>query len=74
MKACIIQPPYSTDTSHSDEYFDFKLQMLDKAHEHGIKCNVFFSDDPKETLDFLNMSIDTILTNDCNLISQCVER
>ncbi len=49
-------------------------EMIDKAHEHGIKCNVFFSDDPKETLDFLNMGIDTILTNDYNLISQCVER
>ena len=48
--------------------------MIDKAHEHGIKCNVFWSDNPNETEDFLNMGIDTILTNDYNLVSQCVER
>lgn len=103
MKACLIQPPYSRDTSYSDEYFAYKMRMLDecdasvdiivlpeysdvpcatstkeemigKAHEHGIKCNVFWSDDPKETREFLDMGIDTILTNDYNLISQCVER
>ena len=33
MKACIIQPPYSRDTSFSDEYFDFKMQMLDKCND-----------------------------------------
>ncbi len=40
MKACIIQPPYSTDTSHSDEYFNFKLQMLDKC-DNSIDIIVF---------------------------------
>ena len=52
----------------------FNQEMIDKAHEHGIKCNVFWSDNPNETEDFLNMGIDTILTNDYNLVSQCVER
>ena len=33
MKACIIQPPYSMDVSHSDEYFAFKMQMLDACDE-----------------------------------------
>ena len=33
MKACIIQPPYSRDTSYSDEYFNYKLQMLDRCDE-----------------------------------------
>ncbi len=33
MKACVIQPPYSMDTSYSDEYFDFKMQMLDKCDD-----------------------------------------
>ena len=28
MKAVIIQPPYSNDTSFSDEYFEFKMNML----------------------------------------------
>ncbi|MBR2948364.1 MAG: hypothetical protein IKC46_00730 [Lachnospiraceae bacterium] len=49
-------------------YFD--QQMIDKAHAHGIRCNVFWSDDPKETVSFLDMGIDTILTNDYNRISQ----
>jgi len=52
----------------------FNQEMIDKAHAHGIKCNVFWSDDPKETQQFLEMGIDTILTNDYLLISQCVER
>lgn len=49
-------------------------EMIDKAHEHGIKCNVFWSDDPQEVHKFLDMGVDTILTNDYNLISSCVER
>lgn len=52
----------------------FNKEMIDKAHKHGIKCNVFWSDDQEETKEFLNMGIDTILSNDYNLISQCVER
>lgn len=52
----------------------FNQEMIDKAHKNNIKCNVFWSDDPKETKEFLDMGIDTILTNDYHLISQCVER
>lgn len=48
----------------------FNQEMVDKAHENGIKCNVFWSDDVEETKEFLAMGIDTILTNDFNLISQ----
>ena len=51
----------------------FNQEMIDKAHEHGIICNVFWSDDEKETKEFIDMKIDTILTNDFNLISQCVK-
>ncbi len=51
----------------------FNQEMIDKAHENGIICNVFYSDDPEETKRFLDMGIDTILTNDYNLISQQVE-
>jgi len=36
----------------------------------SIICNVFWSDDPKETRTMLDMGIDTILTNDYNLISR----
>ena len=52
----------------------FNREMIERAHENGIKCNVFWSDDPNETKEYLDMGIDTILTNDYNLISQCVER
>jgi glycerophosphoryl diester phosphodiesterase len=47
--------------------------MIDKAHHNGIVCNVFWSDDEKETKEFLDMGIDTILTNDYNIISAVVE-
>ena len=52
----------------------FNQEMIDKAHEHGIVCNVFWSDDVSETECFLHMGIDTILTNDFNLISQSIKR
>ncbi|MBE6696068.1 MAG: hypothetical protein E7587_06395 [Ruminococcaceae bacterium] len=52
----------------------FNKEMIDKAHAHGVRCNVFWSDDRKETKEFLELGIDTILTNDYNLISQCVDR
>jgi len=42
----------------------FNQEMIDKAHEHGIICNVFWSDDPEEAKSFLKMGIDVILTND----------
>ena len=51
----------------------FNQEMIDKAHEHGIACNVFWSDDAKETEEFLRMGIDTILTNDYHLIAKSVE-
>ena len=51
----------------------FNQEMIDKAHAHGIICNVFWSDDPEETRNFLEMGIDTILTNDYNRIAQVVE-
>jgi len=52
----------------------FNAETVKKAHAHGILCNVFWSDDPEETREFREMGIDTILTNDYNLISQVVDR
>lgn len=48
--------------------------MVEKAHAHGMRCTVFWSDDPDETQEFLDMGIDVILTNDYQRISQCVKR
>jgi len=52
----------------------FNREMIDKAHANGVRCNVFWSDDPNETKEFLALGIDVILTNDYNLISQNVKR
>jgi len=52
----------------------FNQEMVDKARANGIITNVFWSDDPEETEKFLDMGIDTILTNDYNRIAQVVEK
>ena len=52
----------------------FTQEMIDKAHANGIRCNVFWSDDPEETEKFLEMGIDTILTNDYQLIAEVVKK
>lgn len=39
-------------------------EMIDKAHANNIKCNLFYCDDPDKVQEYLNMGIDTILTND----------
>ncbi len=51
----------------------FNQEMIDKAHANGIICNVFWSDDETEAKEFIKMGIDTILTNDYNIISQAVK-
>ena len=42
----------------------FNEETVKAAHEAGILCNVFWSDDPEEARAFRKMGIDTILTND----------
>lgn len=51
----------------------FNREMIDKAHRNGIKCNIFWSDDPEEAKRFLEMGIDTILTNDYLSVSQILK-
>ncbi len=53
------------------EYFN--KDMIKKAHEHGIKCNVFYSDDPAEAVEFIKMGMDTVLTNDYQKISLAIK-
>jgi len=43
----------------------FTQAMIDEAHAHGIRCNVYFADDPQEASAFFRMGMDTVLTNDC---------
>ncbi|MBO5219848.1 MAG: hypothetical protein J6C52_10485, partial [Clostridia bacterium] len=47
--------------------------MITRAHEHGIRCNIFWSDDPDETRRMLDSGIDCILTNDFQLINETVK-
>ena len=42
----------------------FNEETVQKAHEHGIRCNVFYADEPEEAKRYRAMGIDTILTND----------
>lgn len=161
MKACIIQPPYSRNVSFSDEYFDYKIKLLDEcdesvdiivlpeysssvsfsedseicgasmvvspegkalekcpdiarcrgmrglsleatremidsavkykcskvqfykpyyndefikeAHEKGLICNVFRSDDPLEAKEMIGSGFDTVLTNEFNLVNNIIK-
>ena len=42
----------------------FNQESIDRAHSHGILCNVFWADDPDEARRYFEMGIDTVLTND----------
>ena len=42
----------------------FNQECIDKAHAHGILCNIFWTDDPEEARRYFEMGIDVILTND----------
>lgn len=46
--------------------------MIDQAHEHGIRCNVFWSDDPEEAAGFLRDGVDTVLSNNYWQVAQIV--
>lgn len=43
-------------------------ETIERAHSHGIVCIAFVTDDPKEARRYLDMGIDTLLTNDCILM------
>jgi len=51
----------------------FNQEMIDKAHAHGIICNLFYADDIEEARKYLEMGIDTVLTNDYNLVSKVLQ-
>jgi len=48
-------------------------KMIERAHENGIRCNVFFADTKDEAVAFLKLGADTVLTNDYNLVAQAVK-
>ena len=52
----------------------FSPDMIKKAHENGIRCNLFESDDVDEAIKYLEMGMDTILTNEYLKISNAVKK
>ena len=40
------------------------IKEVERAHANGIRVNVFWSDEPERTKEYLSYGIDTILTND----------
>ncbi len=48
-------------------------RAVEKAHKHGIVCNVFFADDPEEAAAYVAAGADVILTNDYNRVAQAVQ-
>ncbi len=51
----------------------FNQNTIDLAKANGIFCNIFFADDPEEACRYIDMGIDTILTNDYLRISSVVK-
>ena len=51
----------------------YNREMVEKAHVHGIICNVFWSDDVQETWELLDMGVETILSNDYHTIANAVD-
>ncbi|MBQ9892872.1 MAG: hypothetical protein IJM35_06935 [Bacteroidales bacterium] len=48
-------------------YFD--QNTIDRAKANGMRVNLFWSDDPEEAVKYLDMGVETILTNDYQIIS-----
>ena len=51
----------------------YSKEMIDKAHANGIVCNVFWSDEPDETKEFLDLGIDTVLSNNYLTVANFVK-
>lgn len=52
----------------------YNQAMIDRAHAHGMRCTLYYCDDPAEIPAILESGIDTILTNDYLAISQAVKK
>lgn len=66
-KIQLFQPYFS---SNPPEHVQMQIDM---CHEHGIKVNYFWADDPDEAIRYLEMGVDTILSNDYNRVARAVE-
>ena len=75
MRKTIVERAIETDCQMV-QFFKpyYSKEMVDKAHAHGLICNVFWSDNVDEARELLEMGMDTILTNDYHLIAEEVKR
>jgi len=73
-RCCLEGSKDFTIVKHAIRYRAQKLQarpkyltqgMIDEAHAHGIRCNLFYTDDPEQARALFCMGIDTVLTNNC---------
>jgi len=46
----------------------YNQEMVDKARAYGIICNFCGTNDPEEAKKLVKMGMDTILTDECQLI------
>ena len=53
---------------------DHVARQIEEAHRNGVRVNLFYSDDAEEALRYLEMGVDTILTNDYLRVSKAKER
>ncbi|MBQ8508896.1 MAG: hypothetical protein IJ493_03215 [Clostridia bacterium] len=52
---------------------DYVRKTVEKAHAHGLICNVFYADDPAEAEQYLRDGCDVILTNDYQRVAAAVK-
>jgi len=52
----------------------FNQKMIDDARAAGIRCNLFWSDDPAQAVEYIKRGIDTILTNDFFPVAEAVRK
>lgn len=78
MKACVIQPPYSTNLAFSDEFFEYKIKKLDECDETmDIIVLPEYSDVPcaastkEETFYYHKKYINTLLTKCIETAKRC---
>ena len=52
----------------------FNQDTVDYAHANGIRCNIFWADDPREACRYIDMGMDTVLTNDYLQVSNAIKK
>jgi glycerophosphoryl diester phosphodiesterase len=49
-------------------------EMIEKAHDHGICCNIFWANEGEEARHFVEMGFDTILTDNYLVVAKALGR